>query len=292
MKPKYQDEVWGYLFIAPQFAGLLLFVIVPVVQSLGISFTQWNMLTPPVFAGLENYKKVLTDKDTLKAITNTLQYIIGFIPLTVIFSLLIALALSKKLKGHVLFRSLFYLPNITSSVAISVVWLWLFNPDFGLVNVTLGFFGIPPLGWYASIEWAMPTVILMSIWMAAGYYMIIFIAGLNSISDTYYEAASIDGAGRVYCFFKITLPLLTPTIFFVISMMLIGGFQIFNEVFMLTNGGPADATKTIVLEIYRTAFSFFRMGEAAVLSWILFAVVFIVTFLQFKFSKKWVNYDV
>jgi multiple sugar transport system permease protein len=170
--------------------------------------------------------------------------------------------------------------------------MWMFHPELGLINVILNFFGIPPFGWYTSIEGAIPTVILLAVWQATGYYMVIFLAGLNGISSTYYEAASIDGAGKVCCFFKITLPLLTPTLFFVFTMMLISGFQVFNEVFMLTRGGPANASRTIVLQIYDTAFQYFRMGEAAVYSWILFIIIFIVTILQFKFSKRWVTYDV
>jgi multiple sugar transport system permease protein len=291
-KQKNNDAGWGYFFIAPQFIGILLFVIVPVIQSLGISFTSWDLMSPPVFVGLDNYKKILSSETTWKVLGNTLYFIGGHITLTVIFSLLAALALSNKLKGFVLFRTLFFLPNITSSVAVSLVFLWLFNPNFGLVNLVLDFIGITPPGWYASVEWAMPMIIIMATWQSIGYYMIIFLAGLNSISDTYYEAASIDGAGPVHCFFRITLPLLTPTLFFILTMMLIGGFQVFNEMYMLTRGGPAEATKSIVMEIYNTAFRYFRMGDATVLSWILFTIIFTITVIQFKFSKKWVNYDV
>ena len=292
MKYRSSDELYGYLFIAPQFIGILLFIVVPVFQSLGISFTDWDILTPPVFVGLENWKNVLTDPQTALVLKNTLQFVIGFIILTILFSLLAALALSNKLKGHTIYRSIFFVPNITSSVAVSLVWVWLFNPDMGFVNIVLGFLGVQnPPGWYASIEWAMPTVILMAMWQGIGSNMIILLAGLNSISDTYYEAATIDGAGKIRCFFKITLPMLTPTLFFILTMMLIGCFQVFNEVYMITGGGPAQATRTIVLEIYDNAFRYWRMGEAAVLSWLLFAIIFAVTFIQFKMQNRWVNYD-
>ncbi|GHU87607.1 sugar ABC transporter permease [Spirochaetia bacterium] len=291
-KVKSSDELWGYFFIAPQFIGLLLFVVVPVIQSLGISFTSWDLLSKPVFTGIDNYKKVLSNPLTYKVFIHTLQFIGGFIVLTTILSLLAALGLSNKLRGHTIFRSVFFLPNITSSVAVSLVWLWLFNPEMGLVNIVLMFFGVEnPPGWYVSLQWAMPTIILMAVWQGIGYFMIIFLAGLNGISDTYYEAASIDGAGKVYCFFKITLPLLTPTLFFVLTMMLINCFQVFNEVYMLTGGGPAQSTRTIVFEIYETAFRHYKMGEAAVLAWFLFIIIFTVTILQFNLSKKWVNYD-
>ncbi|MDR0878618.1 MAG: sugar ABC transporter permease [Treponema sp.] len=286
------EERWGYFFIAPQFIGLLLFAVIPVIQSLGISFTRWNILEKPIFVGLENYRRLLADPFTWRLFGNTVYFIVGHIVVTTFIALLAALALSNKLKGFVLYRTLFYLPNVTSSVAIALVWSWLFHPEYGLVNALLDTFGIPPFGWYTTMNGAMPTVILLSVWQAAGYYMVIFLAGLNGISPTYYEAANIDGAGKLYCFFKITLPLLTPTLLFTLTMMLIGGFQVFNEPYMLTRGGPADASRTIVLEIYNTAFLYFRMGDAAVYSWILFVIVFVVTIMQFKFSNRWVNYDV
>jgi multiple sugar transport system permease protein len=251
----------------------------------------WDLLSPPTFAGITNYKKVLTSPMTWKVLGNTLYFITGYMAFTIMISLLLALALSNKLKGHILYRTIFFLPNITSAVAISLVWLWLFNPEMGLVNAALSFFGVAPLGWYASLQWAMPTVILMAVWQSIGYYMIIFLAGLNGISNTYYEAANIDGAGKIHCFFRITLPLLTPTLFFIVTMMLIGGFQVFSEMFMITGGGPSDSTKSIVMQIYNEAFRYFRMGDAAVLSWILFIIILTVTLIQFKFQNRWVNYD-
>ncbi|MDR1106987.1 MAG: sugar ABC transporter permease [Treponema sp.] len=286
------EQRWGYFFIAPQFIGLVLFSVIPVVQSLGISFTEWNILNPPVMVGLANYKKLLANPFTWKLIGNTAYFIIGHIIVTTTLALLVAMALSNDLKGYVVYRTLYFLPNVTSTVAISLVWQWIFHPDYGLVNAALANFGIPAFGWYTSMEGAMPTLILLTVWQMTGYYMVIFLAGLNGISRTYYEAAKIDGANKVQVFSRITLPLLTPTLLFILTMMFIGGFQIFNEPYMLTRGGPADATKTIVLEIYNTAFLYFRMGDAAVYSWLLFVIIFIVTVIQFKFSSKWVNYDV
>ena len=289
---KKSEERWGYFFIAPQFIGLVVFIVVPIIQSLGISFTSWNILEKPVFVGLANYKKLLADPFTWKLVGNTAYFIVGHTIVTVTLSLLVAMALSNELRGYVLFRALFFLPNVTSTVAIALVWWWVFHPQFGMVNALLAKIGIPPLGWYTTLRGAMPTLILLTLWQMTGYYMVIFLAGINGISRTYYEAALIDGANRVQTFFKITLPLLTPTLLFILTMMFIGGFQIFNEPYMLTRGGPADATKTIVLEIYNTAFLYFRMGDAAVYSWILFVVIFIVTTIQFKFSNRWVTYDV
>ena len=289
---KKSEERWGYFFIAPQFIGLLVFILIPIIQSLGISFTQWNILQPPVFAGLDNYKKLLTAPFTWQIIRNTVYFIVGHTIVTVSLSLLVALTLSNKLRGYVIFRALIFLPNVTSTVAIAMVWQWVFHPQWGMINVILGWFGIPPFGWYTTMQGAMPTLILLTVWQMTGYYMVIFLAGLNGISQTYYEAALIDGANKIQTFFKITLPLLTPTIFFIVTMMFIGGFQIFNEPYMLTRGGPADVTKTIVLEIYNVAFLYYRMGDAAVYSWLLFVIIFTVTVIQFKFSNRWVTYDV
>jgi multiple sugar transport system permease protein len=178
------EERWGYFFIGPQFLGLLLFVLIPIIQSLGISFTRWNLLSDPVFIGIANYKKILRDPLTLTVLKNTLRYIFGFCILTTITSLLLALVLSSKIKGRAIFRTLFYLPNITSSVAIALLWMYMFNPDFGLINFLLYKVGVSALGWYASLKLAMPTVIMMSSWMACGYYMVIFLAGIGSISDS------------------------------------------------------------------------------------------------------------
>jgi multiple sugar transport system permease protein len=286
------EERWGYFFIAPQFIGLLVFVVIPVFQSLGISFTSWNILESPVFAGIANYKKLLADPFTWRLFGNTVYFITGHIIVTVTLALLAALALSSRLKGFVFFRTLFFLPNVTSTVAVALVFQWVFHPDYGAANAVLANFKIPPFGWYTATRGAMPTVILLTVWQMTGYYMVIFLAGLNGISRTYYEAALIDGANRVQIFFRITLPLLTPTLLFIITMMLIGGFQIFNEPYMLTRGGPADASRTVVMEIYNTAFLYFRMGDAAVYSWILFVIIFTVTIIQFKFSSRWVTYDV
>lgn len=286
------DERWGYLFILPQFLGLVLFIIVPVFQSLYISFHKWDFISEPTFVGFKNYTKILTSPYTLKILGNTLYYIVGVVPLTIIIAILLAFLMTQKLRGIPVYRTAIFLPNVTSSVAVSLVWMWIFNPDMGIVNAVLDMMGIEGPGWYASTEWAMPTVILMAVWQGVGYYMILFMAGIKGISESYYEAAKIDGANGFHCFTKITMPLLTPTIFFVLIMMLINCFQVFNEVYMLTRGGPADATKTIVLEIYNNAFQFFKMGEAAVYSWILFIIIMIVTAVQFAMSKKWVNYDV
>jgi multiple sugar transport system permease protein len=292
LKEKTQNELWGYAFIAPQFLGILLFTLVPVIQSFFISFTKWDLMSPAKLVGFENYRTVLSDPLTLKVLGNTFFIMLGHIPLTLLFSLLVALALNNRLRGAVFYRTLYFLPNVTSSVAVSLVWLWMFNPDMGMINAMLGLLGVKGPGWLSSTTWALPSVIIVTVWEGIGYCMVVLLAGIGGISETYYEAARIDGANGWTCFSRITLPMLTPTLFFLVITMLIGDFQIFNEVYMMTRGGPADATNTVVLLIYNTAFKFFKMGPAAVLSWILFIIIMLATLFQFKVSKKWVNYDV
>lgn len=287
-----QEEVWGYLFIAPQFIGLIIFILAPVIASLYISFTQWDFMGFPKWVGLENYKMILSDPLTIKVFKNTVFFIMGNIPLTLLFSLIVALALNRKMKGVILYRTLYFMPTISSSVAVSLLWLWLYNPDMGLINTILAYLGIKGPGWLSSTSWAMPAIIIMTVWQGIGYNMVIILAGLKGIPEVYYEAAIIDGANAWSRFWRITLPMLSPTIFFIVTMGLINGFQMFNEAYMMTRGGPADATNVVVLYIYQLAFQFYKMGPAAVVSWLLFIIILSVTLLQFKISNRWVNYDV
>lgn len=287
-----RSNLAGYLFIAPQFLGILCFTLVPVFFSLFISFTNWDMMSPIEWVGLKNYIKILSDGEIYHVLKNTLYFVAGSIPLTLLLSLVLALALNTSIKGVSLYRTAYFLPNITSSVAVSLLWIWLYNPELGLINILLSFLGITGPDWLSSFTWAMPAIIIVSVWQSMGYNMVILLAGLKGIDPSYYEAALIDGASGWDRFRYVTLPMLTPTLFFIITMGCINGFQVFNEVYMMTQGGPADATKTIVMHIYNTAFQFFRMGEAAVSAWVLFIIVLAATVVQFKLQNKWVNYDV
>lgn len=287
-----RDELSAYLFIAPQFLGLLCFILVPVFFSLYISFTNWDMMSPVEWVGTQNYVNLFTGKDLSKVLGNTLQYVVMFIPLTIFFSLILALALNTSIKGVSLYRTGYFLPNITSSVAVSLVWLWIYNPDFGILNILMDLLGLPQQKFLKSLTQAMPSVVVVSVWQSVGYYMVLLLASLKGIDPTYYEAAKIDGASWGRSFRHITMPMLSPTLFFILTMGFINGFQVFNEVYMLTEGGPANSTKTMVMHIYNTAFKYFRMGEACVLAWVLFVIILIVTMVQFKLQNKWVNYDV
>lgn len=279
----------GFLF--PSLAGLLVFQLIPMLSSAVISFTDWDLLTPAKFVGLDNYSEALHDEKTLTSILNILQYIVGYIPSVLVFGLLFAVLLNRKLRGVKLYRIFIFVPVITSWVAVSIVWRWLLNGQNGLVNYLLSLVGIQGPVWLQDFVWAMPSVIAVSVWKDIGYVTVILLAGLQDISDDYYEAATIDGAGGFQQFFRVTLPLLTPSIFFVLVISLINGFQLFDQVLVMTNGGPAGQTSTLVQQIYGNAFQSYKMGFASAQSWILFVIIFAVTVVQQQLQKRWVTYD-
>lgn len=284
------EDLWGYLFIAPQVIGLFAFVVFPIGFSLYLCFTEWNFINPPKFVGLTNFQAVFSEDLFSRSLGNTFVLVAGIVPLTMGVSLFLALLTNRPIFALGAYKMAFFLPMVTASVAITLVWYWLYAPDFGLVNSALSIVGIQGPGWLTSKAWAKPAIILMITWQGMGYYYLLFLAGLKHIPREYYEAAAIDGAGRLQQFRHITLPLLSPTTFFILTTMLIGAFNIFNEPYILTGGGPAYATYTIVLYVYDLAFSFFRMGEAAVASWALFVILIAVTLVQFRLSSRWVHY--
>ncbi len=289
---KHRNTLMGYFMVSPILIGILLFTVIPVFFSFYISFTDWNMLQEHTWVGLGNYQKIFSDPMLGTVSRNTLIYCAIAIPGAILFGLLLALALNAKIGGIALYRTAFFMPNITTTVAVCIVWMWLYNKNYGLFNNVLNMFGLPGVKWISSRSWAMPSVAFMSIWQAMGYDMILITAGLKSIDETYYEAAYIDGAGGWQRFWRITLPMLTPTLFFLVVTHCISYIQMFDAAFILTDGGPGHASRTIVMQIYYTAFEFFRMGEASSYAWVLFFGVFVITILQFKLQDKWVNYDV
>jgi multiple sugar transport system permease protein len=199
--------------------------------------------------------------------------------------------MNSSIRGITVFRGIFFIPVITSAVAVAMIFRWLYNRDFGLINLALAFVGLPSVPWLSSTAWAMPAVILMAIWKRVGYDMVIYLAGLQAIPPQLYEAAQIDGAGRWHRFRHITLPLLTPTTFFILVISLIGSFQVFDLAFILTSGGPGNATNTIVMYVYNQAFQFFHMGYAAAVAWVLFAIILVITLIQWRIQKRWVHYE-
>ncbi len=275
--------------IAPWLVGFILFTAGPILISLWASFTDWDLLTEARWVGLENYRNLTTDPTFIQSIKVTLAYTALYVPLDLIGGLLLALLVRPRLKGIGVFRTIFYLPTVFSGVAFVVVWLWMLNPNGGLVNLVLGWFGIEGPRWLLDPKYALWSLVMMSFW-GWGRSMALYLGGMQSIPGELYEAAAMDGAGSVRQFFKITLPLLSPTIFFNLVLSIIATFQSFTSAFVATNGGPLDSTLFLVLYIYRQAFEFFHMGYAAALAWVLFAIILVLTLVLLRSQKFWVFY--
>jgi multiple sugar transport system permease protein len=240
--------------------------------------------------GLANYRALLTDPQTHKVFLNTLLYCAGYLPLVFAGGLGLALALNQKLAGRSFFRAAYFLPVVTSWVVVALVWKWLLNPTNGLVNTVLGAVGLPQPGWWTDPQWALPAVILSSAWKDLGFVMVIMLAGLQAIPQDVLEAATADGANAWQRFWRITLPLLSPSTFFVVVISLINGFQVFDQVFVMTGGGPSGASQVVVGQVYDLTFRYGRAGEASALSWILFAVILLITAVQIRGQRRWVHY--
>ena len=291
IKMSTHEAIWGYIFLSPWILGMIFFTGGPIIASLILAFCRWDLITPPEFVGLDNFIKIMSDPKFWKSLYNTFYYTIFAVPLGIIGSIIVALLMNQKWRSVRLLRTIYYLPSVTAGVASAIIWMWLFNPDFGLINYFLGKLGIKGPLWLASEEWSKPALIIMSLWGVGGN-MIIYLAGLQGVPSQLYEAAEIDGANLFQKFINVTLPMLTPVIFFNLIMSIVWSFQIFTQVYVMTQGqgGPADSTLVLVLYIYQKAFKFHQMGYASALSWILFIIILIATLIQFKFSK-WVYYE-
>jgi multiple sugar transport system permease protein len=285
-----REMIEAYLYLLPTFVGLILFSLGAIVVSVGISFTDWDILQPPHWVGLSNYVRLFSTPLNWQVFGNTLSYTGVIVPVGTALALGLALALNRGLRGIVLLRSLYFLPVISSTVAVALVWGWLYNQQFGLINYLLSVVGITGPAWLADTRTAMPAVIIMSIWKGLGYNMVIFLAGLQGIPRELYEAAAIDGAGAWAQFRYVTLPLVSPTTFFVVVLSTIAAFQVFDQTYVMTGGGPAYSTTTLALFIYQNAFQWFHMGYAAALSYVLFAAVAVVTLVQFRVQGRFVFY--
>lgn len=286
-----QPALSGYAFLLPSIAAFLAFILFPVIVSFALAFTHWDILTPPRFTGLQNYA-YLFSKDVLfrKVVWNTIYYSVVSVPLGIFCSLGLAIALNQKIRGKVVYRTLYFLPVVSSIVAVSIVWRWIYQGDWGLLNYLLTFFGIARQNWLYDTNLAMPAVIFMSVWKGLGYNMVLFLAGLQGIPEVYYEAAKIDGARGWHTFRHITIPLLSPVTLFVLITTVINSFQVFASIYVMTQAGPLDATNVIVYYLYYTAFQNLQMGYAAAIGWVLFAFLFLFTIVQLRASKEWVHY--
>jgi multiple sugar transport system permease protein len=280
-----------YLYLLPTLVGLLLFSAGAVAVSFFMSFTRWDVLSSPEWVWLDNYINLWQSDLFWEVFGNTLYFILLAVPLSVVSSLALALVANTGLRGITFFRTAYFLPVVSSMIAVALVWSWIFNPEYGLLNTLLQLlFGIRGPAWLDSTSWALPAMVIVTVWKGLGYSMVIFLAGLQNIPGDLYAAATIDGAGFWKRFRHITLPMLSPTTFFVLVITLINSFQVFEQTYVLTKGGPANSTLTMSYYIYQNAFQFFQMGKAAALSYVLFALVFGVTLMQFRMQKRWVFY--
>jgi multiple sugar transport system permease protein len=297
-RPDRQME--AYLFLLPSLAGFLVFIAIPVVAALAMSFVDWNLLRPPTFVGVRNYVELLTrDRVFGKAFWNTIYFTLTIVPLQLVFGLALALALNQPLRGIKVYRLVYFMPVVSSIVAAALVFQFMFNRDFGLVSVLIWKLaeatGLPisPPDWLNSTFWAKPAIVILTLWKNVGFTMVIYLAGLQAVPEELYDAAKVDGANAWQRFRAITLPLISPTTFFLLVIQMIGAFQLFSEPYVMSRGqgGPAQATLTLVFYIYQNAFQFGRMGKAAAIAWVLFAFIFVCTLIQNRLQRRWVYYE-
>ena len=279
------------LFVAPSLTFLVLFAIVPIVTAAVLSFFEWDLITDPEFIGLDNYRELTGDDEFHASISHTLLFIVGYVPTVMVAGLGLALMLNRRQRFLGLSRVVFFMPVVSAWVAVALIWTWMLNPRFGAVNWLLEGIGLDPPAWLFEEGWAMVAIVGVSVWKDAGFVMLLFLAGLQAIPDSYREAALVDGANKVAAFRHVTLPLLSPTVFLVSIILLINSFQVFEQVWIMTEGGPVGSTTVIVQQIVKNAFGFGRLGYAAALSWVLFAMIFSVTLLQTRLQRRWVHYE-
>lgn len=287
-----REGVAAGLFLLPNLVGFLIFTAVPVGAAFVLAFYDYDLLLGATFAGLENFREIFTEDEVFRAaFFNTIYFTVVSVPLSVVLGLATAMLVNQAFRGVVVFRSIFLLPYVTVTVALSLVWKWIYLPEVGLINSALGLVGLDGPAWLTSSTWAMPGLIIMSVWKGFGYNMVLFLAGLQGIPEHLYDAAKVDGATSWRRFLHVTLPLLSPTTFFVVVISVISSFQVFDQALIMTGGGPGTATTTLVLYIYQKGFQSFDMGYAAAVALVLFAAIFVFTVVQFLFQRRWVTYD-
>lgn len=286
-----REAIEGYIAISPWIIGFIVFVGGPIVASLVLSMTEWNLIEAPIFVGLANFRELFNDPLFWKALRVTCIYTFSAVPLGILIGFLLALLLNQKVAMLALWRTIYYIPAVVSGVAVATVWIWILQPDFGVLNTLLRAVGIEGPNWLFSQTWVIPSLVLMSLWGVGGG-LIIYLSGLQGIPTEIFEAAQMDGANALQRLWSITIPMMTPVLFMQLVTGLIGSFQVFTNAYIMTSGGPGNASLFYVLYIYRNAFQYFRMGYASALSWILTIVIVLTTFLVFWSSKYWVHYDV
>lgn len=272
----------AWIFVFPALLGMLIFIIIPIFFSFGLSFAKWDLLNPIHFVGLDNYKEIFTEPLFGKILLNTVVFALATSFFGVIIPLILAAIMNSKIRGADFFKTAYFLPFITPMIVIGIVWEWIFDPNIGLLNKVLQVH----INWLYDPHWAMPALILVSVWKLIGYNMIIFLSGFSGISNSMFEAAKIDGANPVETFFYVTIPLLSPTIFFVVIITAVSSFQIFDLIYLMTQGGPLDSTNVLVYAIYKNAFEYFNAGKASAIAYVLFVIILVLTLLQWNMRKK------
>ena len=283
-----EETIAGYLFLLPNLAGFIVFMLFPILFAFYIMLTDWSLAKEPSFIGLKNFDTMVNDRLFWKSLGNSFYYTFVAVPTGIFIAFWLALALNRKMRGIILFRTVYFLPQITLTVAAATIWRWIYQPEIGMINHILEIFGIDGPKWIHDTKWAMPSVIIMSNWQGIGFAMLILLAGLQGIPEEYYEAAAIDGASGWQRMRYVTLPMLSPAIFFVVVTSLIGAFQSFDQFYVLTQGGPAHATTPLTLYIFQNAFTFFKMGYGAALAAVLFVIILIITIVQWHLARRWV----
>lgn len=284
------EQFWGYAFIAPNLLATIVFLFIPLVYSLYISFMDWDMIQKPEFIGLANYTvKLVQDTQFLRSLFNTITFSVISIPLGLVLAVIVAYLLSGNLKGNSAFRSIVFLPVIMSTVAVAMIWKWLLNGDYGVINYLLSLIGVRGPQYLGDARYAMASIIAVSVWKNLGFNVVILIAAFKEVPTSYYESAALDGANEWHKLTKISLPLIAPSVFFVMVMSIINSFQVFDLIYNLTQGGPNGATSVLYYLVWQNAFKFFDMGYASALSWIVFAIIFIFTMLQMRMSSDKTN---
>lgn len=272
----------AWVFVFPALLGMLIFIIIPIFFSFGLSFAKWDLLNPIQFVGLDNYKEIFTEPLFGKILLNTVVFALATSVFGVIIPLILAAIMNNKIRGTDFFKTAYFLPFITPMIVIGIVWEWIFDPNIGLLNKVLQVH----INWLYDPHWAMPALIIVSVWKLIGYNMIIFLSGFSGISNSMFEAAKIDGANPVETFFYITIPLLSPTIFFVVIITAVSSFQVFDLIYLMTQGGPLDSTNVLVYAIYKNAFEYFNAGKASAIAYVLFVIILVLTLLQWNMRKK------
>lgn len=276
------EKLAGWVFILPALAGTLIFIVIPVICSFGLSFTKWDLLNPIKFVGFDNYRLLFAEPLFYKILINTVVFAVSTSVFGVIIPLVLACILNSKIRGSEFYKTAYFLPFITPMIVIGVVWEWIFDPNIGILNHLLHLH----INWLYDTHFAMPALIIVSVWKLIGYNMVIFLSSLSSISQSMFEAAKIDGAGPVQTFINVTVPLLSPSIFFVVIITAISSFQIFDLIYLMTQGGPLDSTNVLVYSIYKNAFEYFNVGKASAIAYVLFIIILVLTLIQWTLRKK------